>query len=161
MTLPGGREVTLPDGVSPDQVRAAMQKRMSGGTLDPAERALLARVFGQGGGRDGRGARSATRAGAFGGSFIVFTLRHGEPAPLEIETGLTDFDNVEVTRGLAEGDTVLVLPSASLVAAQQQFRDRVQRMQGGGGLPGMQQQQPQQRPQGGGSAGGGQRPQAR
>jgi len=145
-TTPNGREITLPEGVSADEVRTAMQKRFSGGELTPAEQALLRRVFsGMGGGRGGRGGpgggggRGATStASAFGGTFIVFVTRDGRPTPVEIETGLTDLDYVEVLRGLSEGDTVLVLPSASLIAAQKQFRERINRVQGGGGLPGVQ-----------------------
>jgi hypothetical protein len=136
-----------------------MQKRMSGGELQPAERALLGRVFGQmGGGRSGgqSSGSGGASASAFGGTFIVFKKHQGRPVATEVRTGLTDFDYVEVTQGLVEGDTVLVLPSASLIAQQQEFRDRVQRM-GGGGIPGMQQQQ-QQRPASGSS---GQRPQSR
>jgi hypothetical protein len=89
---------------------------------------------GMGGGAGGR----SMRASAFGGTYIVFALRDGKPAPVEIETGLTDLDHIEVVRGLAEQDTVLILPSASLVNSQKEFRDRMSRMQGGGALPGMQ-----------------------
>jgi HlyD family secretion protein len=166
MTLPSGREVTLPEGVSAAQVQAAIQKRMSGGELSGAERALLGRVFGQmgggghGGGRSGGGSGGQARAAAFGGSYIVFALRQGTPTPLEIQTGLTDLDNIEIVRGLSETDTVLVLPSASLVSGQQEFKDRVQRMTGGGGLPGVRQQD-QQRPAAGGGSSGAPRPQAR
>ena len=158
MTLPSGREVTLPEGVSADQVRSAMHKRMSGGELQPAERALLGRVFGQsGGGRSSGSGGAGATGGAFGGTFIVFKTQAGRPVPVEIRTGLTDFDHVEVMQGLAEGDTVLVLPSASLLASQEEFRDRVQRMQGNSGLPGTQQQQTQRPASGTGS----QRPQSR
>jgi hypothetical protein len=66
-------------------------------------------------------------------------LRNGAPTPLQIRTGLTDLDYSEVTTGLTEKDTVLVLPSASLVNAQRQFQQRVQSMTGGG-IPGMRQQ---------------------
>jgi hypothetical protein len=69
----------------------------------------------------------------------VFALRAGKPTPVLIQTGLTDQDYIEVTRGLAEQDTVLVLPSASLLSAQRDMRQRTQRMTGGG-LPGLQQQ---------------------
>jgi hypothetical protein len=71
--------------------------------------------------------------------YIVFVLRDGKPAAIRIRTGLTDLDYVEVLSGLAEGDQVLLLPSASLVNSQQEMRDRFQRMTGGG-LPGVQQQ---------------------
>ncbi|MEK6769148.1 MAG: hypothetical protein AABY85_09205, partial [Gemmatimonadota bacterium] len=76
----------------------------------------------------------------FGGSYIVFALRGGKPTPLRIRTGLTDLDYSEVTSGLTEQDTVLLLPSASLVQAQQEMRQRFSRMTGGGGLPGMRNQ---------------------
>jgi hypothetical protein len=71
----------------------------------------------------------------------VFALRDGRPTPLSIRTGLTDLDYIEVLNGLSEGDTVLLLPSASLVQGQREMRERFQRMTGGG-LPGVQQQQP-------------------
>jgi HlyD family secretion protein len=134
-TTPTGRTITLPPGVTAAQVQAAFAKRMSGASLTPAEQALLAQLRGQlqnGQGRNG--------AGGGGGSYIVFTLRGGKIAAAPIRTGLTDQDYMEVTGGLAEGDTVLVLPSASLVQAQQQLRQRVQNVTGGG-LPGVRQQQ--------------------
>ena len=157
-TTPSGRAITLPPGVTAEQVRAAFQKRMSGQTLTPAEQAVLQQLRsqfqragggegggggggGQGGtGRGGRGAR-----GELGNNFIVFALRHGQPVPVAIRTGLTDQDYIEVTSGLTEQDTVLVLPSASLVQAQQQFRQRFQNVTGGG-LPGLRQQQSQNAP---------------
>jgi hypothetical protein len=95
---------------------------------------------GAGSARAGNGAQSGMRASR-GNTYIVFALRAGRPAPVTIRTGLTDLDYVEVLDGLAETDTVLVLPSASLIASQQQMRDRIQRMTGGGGIPGMQQNQ--------------------
>ena len=78
-----------------------------------------------------------------GGSYIVFVKRDGQPTPVMIKTGLTDLDYIEVLDGLNEGDTVIVLPSASLIASQDEMRERIQRMTGGGGIPGMQQQQTQ------------------
>ena len=59
---------------------------------------------------------------------------------MPIRTGLSDLDYSEVTSGLTDGDTVLVLPSASLVQSQQQFKQRFQNVTGGG-LPGLRQQQ--------------------
>ncbi len=147
--LPDGREVPLPAGTSAEMVRAAMQKRMSGQELSSAERAMLGKVFG--GMRRGGGGGRSERNDA-GGSYIVFALQGGKPTPLSITTGLTNLDYIEVTAGLAEQDTVLVLPSASLVQSQREFRERFQRMTGGG-LPGVQQQTPAQR--GGGGSGRG------
>jgi len=136
-TTPSGRTITLPPGVMPEQVQAAFAKRMSGAELTPAEQALLAQLRSQGGGRQGR-----TANGGGGGSYIVFVLRGGRMMAVPIRTGLTDQDYIEVTGGLTEQDTVLVLPSASLVQSQQQFRQRFQNVTGGG-LPGVRQQQAQ------------------
>jgi HlyD family secretion protein len=139
LTLPDGRQVPLPPGVTAEQVQAAMRKRFSGGELTPAEQAMLRQVFAQfrgaGGGRGGM----QRQTNEMGGSYIVFVLRNGQPTPVQIRTGLTDLDYSEVTSGLTEQDTVLMLPSASLVSSQQQFQQRVQSFTGGG-IPGMRQQ---------------------
>jgi HlyD family secretion protein len=92
------------------------------------------RVTALGGGR-GRSAEPA-----FGGRYIVFVKRPEGPKPVWIRTGLTDLDYSEVVDGLRESDSVLILPSASLVQSQQESRERINRITGGGGLPGMQQQ---------------------
>jgi hypothetical protein len=69
--------------------------------------------------------------------------RTGKPTPVWIRTGLTDLDHSEVIEGLNASDSVFVLPSASLVQSQQESRERINRITGGGGVPGMQQQSPQ------------------
>ena len=134
-TTPGGRTITLPAGVTAEQAQAVFGKRMSGAALTPAEQALLAQVRSQFSGGGGR--RNEASGGGTG--YIVFALRGGAPVPVSIRTGLTDQDYMEVTSGLTEQDTVLVLPSASLVQSQQQFRQRFQNVTGGG-LPGVRQQ---------------------
>jgi HlyD family secretion protein len=75
-----------------------------------------------------------------GSRYIVFVKRSGQPTPVWIRTGLTDLDYSEVTEGLTASDSVLVLPSASLVQSQQDMRERFNRVTGGGAVPGMQQQ---------------------
>ncbi|HEY3220077.1 MAG TPA: efflux RND transporter periplasmic adaptor subunit [Gemmatimonadales bacterium] len=144
MTTPDGRTIQLPPGVTEAQIRSAFQKRMSGQELTPAEQSAMAAMrqmmqrAGGGGGQGGGGFRRNTSEPS---SYIVFTLKKGKPTPVQIRTGLTDLDYIEVVSGLTEQDTVLVLPSASLLNAQ---RDQQQRMRNvtGGGLPGVQQQQP-------------------
>ncbi len=175
MTTPDGRTITLPAGVTETQVRELMRKRFSGGELTQKEQATMRQVtaaFGQGGGAAGGGGRGFGGAGfgrqrgagtdfQFGGNYIVFVLRNGEPTPTYVRTGLTDLDYSEVVSGLTPADSVLVLPSASLVQQQQEWRNRMTNMTGGGGVvPGMTQQQ---RPGGttgaqGGTAGGTGRP---
>jgi hypothetical protein len=88
---------------------------------------------GFGGGRGGRPSSDFQ----FGGDYIVFVSRSGEPVPVYIRTGLTDLDYSEVVRGLSASDSVLVLPSASLVQQQEQQKTRMNQMTGGGGLPGV------------------------
>ncbi len=87
------------------------------------------------GGRSGRGQPQGP-----GSRYIVFVKRNGQPTPVWIQTGLTDGDYSEVTVGLKASDSVLVLPSASLVQSQQDMKERFNRVTGGGAVPGMQQQ---------------------
>jgi hypothetical protein len=77
---------------------------------------------------------------SFGGRYIVFVKRPGGAKAVWIRTGLTDLDYSEVVDGLQANDSVLILPSASLVQSQRESQERVNRITGGGGLPGMQQQ---------------------
>ncbi len=139
-TTPNGRVISLPSGVTAEQLQAAIAKMRSGAEPTAAERALLAQVFSRSqrsGGGGGGGAR-ASRNGS-GGNYIVFVRRAGKVIAVPIKTGLSDQEYIEVTAGLADKDTVLILPSASLVQAQQQFRQRFQNVTGGG-LPGLRQQ---------------------
>lgn len=136
---------SLPPGVTREQLGALFQKRQSGQALSAAEQALLTQVMqrrGSTGGRTGGGESGQRRRqfGAsstfqYGGNYIVFVLRNGQPTPVRVGTGFTDMDYSEVLSGLTEKDTVLLLPSASLVAAQDEMKNRMQRM--GGGVPGM------------------------
>jgi HlyD family secretion protein len=136
MTTPDGRVIPLPPGVTEAQVRAIFAKRMSGKDLSPEESALLRQVFAGLGGRGGR-PRPATSDFQSGGRYIVFVLRDGQPTPVNVRTGLTDLDYSEVISGVAIGDSVLVLPSASLIQSQQEFKQRIGNITGGGGLPGV------------------------
>ncbi len=86
-----------------------------------------------------RSAGAGTRQPRNTPSYVVFALRGGKATAAAVRTGLTDQDYIEVTSGLEEGDTVLVLPTASLVQSQQQFRQRFTNVTGGG-LPGLRQQ---------------------
>lgn len=138
-TLPNGTVMPLPPGVTAAQISAIMQKRRSGEQPTAEERALMQKVFAGMRGGNGRrpgGAQQSSTAGLFGGSYIVFVKRGDTPVPVRVQTGLTDLDYSEVVSGLAEGDSVMVLPSAGLVQSQQEMQERLQRMNGG--VPGMQ-----------------------
>lgn len=153
-----GRQITLPEGVTEAQVTAAMGRMRQQQATD-ADRALLQRLRGPGGGGGGgMGGRPGGGFGGggggfggggqprqssvefqFGGTYIVFVNRGRGPEPVYIRTGLTDLDYSEVVSGLGENDAVLLLPSASLLQQQEEWRARMQRMSGGSGVPGMQQ----------------------
>lgn len=86
--------------------------------------------------RDGAEAPEGADEGEGPGRYVVFTLRDGRPTPVHVRTGLTDLDYSEVLSGLAESDSVLLLPSAGLVRSQEWRRSRIERVTGGG-LPGL------------------------
>jgi len=117
-----------------DSMRARGASARSGG-------AGQFRGGGQGGlgAQGGGGGRRTRSTDASGGRYIVFVKRNGTPTPVWVRTGLTDLDYSEVLHGLSEGDSVYVLPSASLVQSQQDLKQRVNQMTGGGGVPGMRQ----------------------
>jgi hypothetical protein len=129
-----GREVPVPEGHTAAEVQAVFNKMRSGGgpqSLNAQEQALLQKLRGSGGGTCGRDRRANDDAELYGGSYVVFVLREGVPTPLPVKTGLTDLDYSEVVEGLVEADTVLIMPSASLLASQQQFQERIQSRMGG------------------------------
>lgn len=130
----------LPPGVTDAQARDILRRRFSGGTLTAQEQAIATQLTQsfqrQMGPANGQRRRFGSGSSfQFGGSYIVFVLDSGRPTPKRIRTGYTDMDYSEVVSGLSEQDTVLLLPSASLVNQQQQMRNRMSQM--GGGVPGM------------------------
>jgi len=130
-TLAGQRDSGTAGSDRQEQTSAGAAGASSGGSLPPTNtNRSLAR----------RPAAPLTRRPADRGRYIVFVTRNGKPTPVWIRTGLTDLDYSEVIEGLSASDSVLVLPSASLVQSQQESRDRVNRITGGGAVPGMQQQ---------------------
>ncbi len=137
MTTPDGRTIPLPAGVTEAQVRELFRKRFSGGTLTPQEQQTMQKVMQNFGGGRGAGRPRNGNDFQFGGNYIVFVRRNGQPVPIMVRTGLTDLDYSEVISGLSMTDSVLVLPSASLVQSQQEFKNRMTNMTGGGAVPGM------------------------
>jgi HlyD family secretion protein len=145
-SAPAERSTSLGSGAPPADQPAAQRTAQRGPNSATAGNDGAAGANG-GQRRGGRGAKAGGGADyLFGGRYIVFVKRGGQPTARNIQTGLTDLDYSEVRRGLEPGDSVLLLPSASLVQSQQDFKERVNRMTGGGGVPGMQQQQPAQTP---------------
>jgi HlyD family secretion protein len=141
-----GQTIELPEGVTRDQVQPILEKMTGGGfqSMTDEERSILQRVMraagggargGMPGGGGGRRRPQSTNF-QFGGNFIVFILTETGPQARPIRTGLTDLDYSQVESGLNPGDLVMILPSASLVDAQREFQERMNRMTGGG-LPGL------------------------
>lgn len=118
------------------RMQAIFAKMRSGATLTAEEQALMqqARARMGNGGRPGGAARSGQDA-LFGGRYIVFAMRNGKPTPVYVQTGITDLDWSEVKSGLTSEDSVLLLPSASLLQSQQVMQERMSR---NSGLPGQQ-----------------------
>ena len=143
------------EGAAPSEderqrMRAIFTKMRDGGTLTEEEQKLVAQMRARMGGRGGPGAgrrgpggeggaagrRSSSVDAQFGGDYLVFAMRHGTPIALRVRTGVTDLDYAEVVFGLEDDDEVLILPSASLVQAQESFQ---RRMSGRMGIPGLSQ----------------------
>lgn len=118
-----------------EQMMAVFAKQRSGQPLSADEQAIMAAARARmGGGRGGRnGGGQAGQDAMFGGRYIVFVLRNGQPTPTYVQTGITDLDYSEVKSGLTTQDSVLLLPSASLIQAQQGLQERMSR---NSGLPG-------------------------
>jgi hypothetical protein len=103
--------------------------------LDPGE---LRKAVGAPASRNrARGAGERGGSLGLGRGLWVVAMKDGREVPTPVETGITDLDRVEITRGVAEGDEVLLLPTASLVEIQQQIQDVASRRSG---IPGLTQQ---------------------
>lgn len=84
-----------------------------------------------GGRRDGR--QSSQTDYRFGGDFWVVMNDAGDVR--KVRTGITDLDRVEIMDGLAESESVLILPSTHLVETQQELQNFINRRIG---VPGIQ-----------------------
>jgi hypothetical protein len=69
-------------------------------------------------------------------SAVVFRLEGGKPVPVVVRTGVSNWEHTQVVSGLQPGDTVIILPSSSLLRQQEEFRDRMRNMSGQPGVGG-------------------------
>ena len=141
-----GGAASGPGGMSEEDqqmLRSIMAKRRNGEELNEEEQAFQRKMMqqfarrggpGRGGPRAGAGGafggerpRSASIDSQFGGDFIVYALRDEQPVAVRVRTGVTDLDRTEIMLGLAEEDEVLILPSASLIQAQEAFQQQMRR----------------------------------
>jgi HlyD family secretion protein len=128
---PGARQ----EGERPRRLTAAqrdsIRELFRSGRMTPAQMREMRQRFQQ--------ARAARRQGSEAASGVVFALRDGRLVPVPVRTGVTDYERMEILAGLEEGDSVALLPTASLLRDQAQLLERFQRFRGGG-VPGMRRQ---------------------
>ncbi|NIR44549.1 MAG: efflux RND transporter periplasmic adaptor subunit [Gemmatimonadetes bacterium] len=133
---PGGPAGT--NGESPGQLtqaqRDSMRERFRSGEMTPQEMRQMRERFQQ-----MREAREQQRRSGGPTPGVVFAWREGTIQPVPVQVGVTDWESIEVVSGLQVGDSVALLPTASLLRDQAQLLERFQRFRGSG-VPGMQRQ---------------------
>jgi HlyD family secretion protein len=67
----------------------------------------------------------------FGGNYWVMMQKGDQSVPVAVKTGLTDLEFSEVVAGLATGDRVLLMPSASLYEQQERLQQFISQRFGG------------------------------
>lgn len=114
--------------------RDSLRRRFQSGDMSPEERRRMFQTMRQArASREGDSRRNRSQLG------VVFALRDGAIVPIPVLTGLTDWEYMEVLSGLENGDSVALLPTASLLRDQAALLARFQRFRGGG-VPGMRRQ---------------------
>ena len=103
-------------------------------------RADAAGAPGAGAGGAPAAAAPAPAAGLFGGRYIVFVRAAASRRPSGSAPASPTSTTAKSSAASQPTDSVLLLPSASLVQSQQEMRERINRFTGGGAVPGMQQQ---------------------
>jgi HlyD family secretion protein len=156
----------IPAGRSRGTAEAAPAE--AGSAVSGADRGQQGRSAG--GGARGGGARNSagapadsTGTGGAGSSrgpnrgegrpAVVFLVENGKLTAHPVRIGVRNWDDTEILTGLDEGQMVAVMPSASLLREQAQFRQRMQ--QQAGNATGLQRQTEAGASGAGGSAGGG------
>jgi HlyD family secretion protein len=114
--------------------RDSVRQRFQSGEMSPQEMQQMREQFQRM--REGR-EQQQRDGGPMAG--VIFAWRDGAITPVPVSVGVTDWENIEVVSGLQEGDSVALLPTASLLRDQAQLLERYQRFRGGG-VPGMRSQ---------------------
>lgn len=114
--------------------RDALRQRMQSGQMSHEEMQRIRQMFEQ-----AHAAREQQRRSGGPTPGVVFVLRAGALVPIPVQVGVTDWESIEVVSGLQEGDSVALLPTASLLRDQAELLERFQRFRGGG-VPGMRSQ---------------------
>lgn len=63
--------------------------------------------------------------------YVAFVVENGQPRPVAVRAGLTDFDYTAVLAGIEVGDSVLILPTSGLLEEQQEREQWVRERVGG------------------------------
>ncbi len=132
----GRRSGTRPRASARGRERVAGGGRRGECDRGPARPEPLARA---GAAWDSR-ARARVRANGSGEgrtqTAVVFKFVEGKAVPTVVRTGVSNWEYTQVVSGLAPGDTVILLPSSSLLRQQEEFRDRIRNMSGQPGMAG-------------------------
>ena len=108
--------------ISQDSMRAVMQD-LGGGR---SERGRFGAGQRSGGGEVTGAPTLDTR------SAVVFVMNADSvPEPRLVQIGLNDWDHTQVVTGVQEGDVLVVVGAAQLMAQQQEFLDRMRSRMGG------------------------------
>jgi len=67
----------------------------------------------------------------------VLAIKDGAPTPIPVETGVSNFDFVEVKSGLSEGDSILVVSISQMMQDREFMKERMSRWRQ---LPGVKKQ---------------------
>ena len=142
-TAPSGADTRSENGEDPGSVMAQLQelraKVESGEISQDSMRAVMQDL---GGGRSGRGRFGAGQRSGGGEvtgaptrdtrSAVVFVMNADSvPEPRLVQIGLNDWDHTQVVTGVQEGDVLVVVGAAQLMAQQQEFLDRMRSRMGG------------------------------
>lgn len=129
-----GRLYELPPDVSAERVRDLVARNNAGQSLTDEERDFLRPVIelvladGRFSPPSGEHEQLALNAYEYGSRYWVLRLDgDGLITPVWVTTGLTDLEYTEIVSGLELGDSVLLLPSASLYEQQARLREYMQR----------------------------------
>lgn len=137
-------------GLDPERVRALVQggtgRPTAGGDSGTGRQVSVRRGGGaRGGAGDGPGpGRATTPTAVPAGRGVLFVRGDSGIVPRVVTTGLRNYDVVEVTGGLAEGERVMLVSGALMQAARTKFQGEIRSRTGMPGMGG-----------GGGGAGGG------
>jgi len=123
-TTTGGAGTTLPE-----DARRSISRAPAGARSAP----LLPAVTSTAAGPEER-RRGGMRPQGPSSVGVVFKLENNKPVPVQVALGVSNWDYTQVLRGLEQNDTVIILPSSTLLRQQEEFRNR---MRGVSGVPGM------------------------